>query len=78
MTRRGRKASWRGPSASSEKLRRLLLGDSPMARAIRQQFERSMLWRFRTGRRTPGLETALDLATITRGRLSLEGWLRRP
>ena len=71
-----RKPVKRVPSASSEALGRLLLGDGPIARILRKQYERSMLWRPRSGRRTPSLGTAFDLAKVTHGRLSLQAWFR--
>jgi hypothetical protein len=65
-------------SASSEALRRLLLGRSAMAQQLQRQFSRSLLWRLGASQRLPSIRTAFELAKISRGRISMHGWLEPP
>jgi hypothetical protein len=65
-------------STSSEALRRLLAEGGERAQAVQERFDRTMLWRFKTGERTPSLSTAIELAKVSRGAVSVEGWRRPP
>lgn len=63
-----------GPSASSASLDALLEETSPEAEAIRLRFHRTMLWRLRTGRRSPDLQTAIELGELSKERVPAAGW----
>jgi len=58
----------------SRELDRIMAEDGPLARAIQRKFHRSVLWRLRTGRRQPELESAVLMAKVTKGRLPESYW----
>lgn len=64
------------PSESSVALAEVLSEGGEEAAAITARFDRSMLWRLRTGRRLPELETAVALQELSGGRIDAAGWLR--
>lgn len=64
-----------GPtSRSSVALDELLDRGGDAAEAIRTRFHRTMLWRLRTGRRLPEIETATELHRLSGGRVPIDGW----
>jgi hypothetical protein len=63
------------PCPSSRALDELLDTDGPESEAIRARFHRTMLWRYRTGRRKPDIETAKTLAELSGGRVPMNGWV---
>jgi hypothetical protein len=63
-----------GPTVSSAKLDALLNQESPESSAIRLRFHRTMLWRLRTGKRSPDLETASLLQSLSGGKIAAVGW----
>jgi len=63
-----------GPTDSSEALDGLLEKDVPETRAILKRFHRTMLWRFRTGRRSPDLQTAIELQKLSGQKVPAAGW----
>lgn len=65
-------------SVSAAELGAVLDEGGEVAGAIRQRFDRSMLWRLRTGRRQyPQMCSAVVLRELTGGRISLDGWAVR-
>lgn len=64
------------PSESSVALDQFLkdAGEAEME-ALSARFHRTMLWKLRTGRRGPELETAVELERLTGGKVSAAGWL---
>ncbi|HMJ55707.1 MAG TPA: hypothetical protein VK540_26710 [Polyangiaceae bacterium] len=48
-----------------------------MAMAIRDKWHRTVLWRFRTGRGLPDLETAVDLCNLSQGRILERDWFQK-
>lgn len=56
-----------GATVSSRALDSLLDTDTPQSKAIKSRFHRTMLWRLRTGRRSPDLDTAAEIEKLTRG-----------
>lgn len=64
------------PSESSVALAQILEEGGEAAEAITARFHRTMLWRLRTGRRLPELETAIVLETLSEGRIQAAGWFR--
>lgn len=64
------------PSESSVALAAVLEEGGEHAAAITARFHRTMLWRLRTGRRLPELETAIVLQDLSGGRVDAAGWLR--
>jgi len=65
-----------GPSESSVALDEVLQEDGVESRAIAERFHRTMLWRLRTGRRSPDLKTAGELQELSAGRVDALGWLK--
>lgn len=64
---------------SSRALDDLLAESSEAAADLRNGrcgIHRTVLWRLRTGRRSPDLETAVKLAELTSGRVSITGWTK--
>jgi hypothetical protein len=52
----------------------LLDETSPEAEAIKLRFHRTMLWRLRTGRRSPDLQTAIQIGELSKERVPAAGW----
>lgn len=63
-----------GCSASSAALDALLGGESPESTAITARFHRTMLWRLRTGRRFPDLQSAIEIERLSAGQVPASGW----
>jgi hypothetical protein len=63
-----------GKTQSSEALDAVLNKGGADAEQIRDKFHRTMLWRLRSGKRSPELQTAVDIEKITGGKVTAEGW----
>lgn len=64
-----------GPlSVSAASLGAILDRSGKAATYIRERWHRTMLWRWRTGRGRPDLDTAAELHKVTRGRVRADGW----
>ena len=51
--------------------------ENPHAQAIAGRFHRTMLWRLRTGRRSPDLETAAEVEKLSGGLVTAVGWTQK-
>lgn len=58
----------------SRELDRILVENGSLAKAIKRKYHRSVLWRFRTGRRIPELVCAVRMARVTKGRIPEPFW----
>jgi hypothetical protein len=63
-----------GESASSRALDLVLTEGGEVADAISSEIHRTMLWRFRNGRRKPDANTAAKLHRLSGGRVDASGW----
>jgi len=59
----------------SRELDKILVEEGRLARAIKREFHRSVLWRYRTGRRLPELDGAVLIAKLTKRRIPEAYWL---
>jgi hypothetical protein len=64
------------PTPSGIALGEVLDEGGPIAKAIEAAVHRTMLWRFRTGRRQPDAETIAKLHNLSNGRVAANGWTR--
>lgn len=64
-------------SESSRLLDALLSEGGDVAALLVATFHRTTLWRLRTGRRRPEMDTANDIARITHGRVPVTGWVAK-
>lgn len=73
----GRTTKGRAPASSpaSRALDALLTEGGPEAEKVAARFHRTMLWRFRTGRRMPDIVTASALHALSGGRVAIDGWV---
>jgi hypothetical protein len=65
-------------SNSALALHRFLEEKTPEAKAVRDKYHYTALWRYRTGQRKPGVEIAADLERMTNGRVPANGWENLP
>jgi len=65
------------PTRGSKALDRILEKNGTIAQRLRERFDKSVLWRLRTGRRLPELESAVLIRKLTRGRLPEALWTER-
>lgn len=71
---RGTVAKRGGPSAAARALSEVLDEDGEMARALKKHFHYTMLWKYKTGRRRPALESATKMHELTFGRIQESQW----
>lgn len=67
----------RNITVASEILDLILDTDGPDAEAIRARFHRTMLWRYRTGRRTPHSNVLPTLTALSRGKIPMPAWFEK-
>ena len=64
------------PTPSGVALGKVLDAGGPVAEAIEAAVHRTMLWRFRTGRRAPDADTIAKLHNLSGGAIPANGWTR--
>lgn len=63
-------------SPSAQALDRLLSEGGAIAAALKSSVHRTMLWRFRSGRRLPDAQTIAKLHEVSGGLVPADGWTR--
>ncbi|WP_437948696.1 hypothetical protein WME98_50110 [Sorangium sp. So ce296] len=59
---------------SARALARILGHRGDLARKLRREVDRTVLWKLSTGKRLPELATAVRLHKLSHGRISVFGW----
>ncbi len=62
------------PSRAAHALAQILDEGGALALSLKEQFHWTLLWRYRTGRRKPGLKSAQRLSKLTRGKVKESAW----
>jgi len=62
------------PTRGSNELDEILFEDGAIAKAIKKHFSRTVLWRFRTGRRIPDFDAMKEIRKLTQGRIVFDWW----
>jgi hypothetical protein len=60
---------------SARDLARALAHRGELARKLRKELDRTVLWKLSAGKRLPELSTAVKLHKLSHGRISVFGWL---
>ncbi|WP_437591520.1 hypothetical protein [Sorangium sp. So ce1000] len=62
---------------SARSLARILRHRGELARKLRREVDRTVLWKLSVGKRLPELTTAVRLHKLSHGRISVFGWTEK-